>query len=268
MPLRLARLPGHNLGAVNEEKEGAALARKRLADHGLAAPRRAVQQHPARGVHADLGEELRVLERQLDDLAQLSDLLGEAADVIVADLANPVGVRLVALERRALGEDDALGRHDREGRVLVVNLHHLEVHGAVQLLVVHREHLPDMHRPEVVLEIRLEENLKNIAVKAMQTVLEGKDVDALGVFDVRILRNLHAVGIPDLQPAPHGLREASLLLLDGGVRHHDADSLPRAAPLNENRVPVKQPDLLHARGVDPHNGVVLACGLLHEQPVG
>jgi hypothetical protein len=56
--------------------------RHRLGQHGLARPRRAVQQHAARRVDANLPVQLVVRQRQLDGLTDLLLLDVGAADVL------------------------------------------------------------------------------------------------------------------------------------------------------------------------------------------
>ena len=59
-----------------------------LGDQRLAAAGRAVQQHALRRLQAVLLEQLGVQERQLHGVADLLDLLGQPADVLVGDVGD------------------------------------------------------------------------------------------------------------------------------------------------------------------------------------
>ena len=61
----------------------------------LARARRPVEQHALRRLDADSLEELGVGDRQLDGLAQQADLVVEAADLFVGDVARVFGEHLV-----------------------------------------------------------------------------------------------------------------------------------------------------------------------------
>lgn len=87
--------------------------------------RGAVEQHALWRLDADSHEQLRVLQRQLDDLPELPDLVVQAADPREADLAG-VLERHVVHERVDLAGEHA---HDGEGR-------HVEGHAGALLELV------------------------------------------------------------------------------------------------------------------------------------
>merc|ERR1719335_417975 len=105
--LRLAEPHGEQLGPLDRDEVRLALVRDRLRHERLAAAGRAVEEHAARGRHAELLELLGVLDGVLHELAQLALDVGEAADV---------------LPRRVRHLDDGLAR-DRLGVDVVVELH-------------------------------------------------------------------------------------------------------------------------------------------------
>ena len=59
-----------------------------LGEQRLAGAGRAVEQHALGRLDADAQEELRILQRQLNDLAQLADLVAETADARERDVAR------------------------------------------------------------------------------------------------------------------------------------------------------------------------------------
>src|SRR3990170_3661941 len=114
----------HDLGALDRGEVGPRLVGHGLRDEGLPRPRRAVQEDALRRVDPEPLEELRVLQGELDHLADLHELLLEAADVLVGDrrgedLAFPDGLLLHLDNRVVVDLDDALGLglddHEREG---------------------------------------------------------------------------------------------------------------------------------------------------------
>mmetsp|Transcript_36710 Transcript_36710/g.74084 ORF Transcript_36710/g.74084 Transcript_36710/m.74084 type:complete len:210 (-) Transcript_36710:500-1129(-) len=208
MPLRLAGLAAHHLGPVHQEEERPALARQRLPNHGLAAPRRAVEQHAARGVDADALEELRVLQRQLHQLTELPELFRQPPDVVEPDLIRQRRV-LLPLQRFTLGVDDCLWRHHPELGLLVVDLHDLEVDRHFLLVVGDREDLASVQRAVVLEEIGLQKHLENVAVESCDAVLERHDVDTFCVANIWKLRDLDAVLAElYLYRLAHAVREA------------------------------------------------------------
>jgi len=73
-------------GAGHLDEGGVGLVGDRLRQHRLPSPRRAVQEDTARRIDADRLELLGVFERVLDGLADLADLVVDAADVVVGDV--------------------------------------------------------------------------------------------------------------------------------------------------------------------------------------
>ena len=102
---------GHDLGTVDEEEEGAGLVGDGARHERLSGTGRAKHEDAARRLDADRLEQLRVAERELDELADLGELLAAAADVVVADVGEVV-LLVLALDRFALGVDDRVLRDD------------------------------------------------------------------------------------------------------------------------------------------------------------
>jgi len=83
--LGLPKPLGEQLGALDGDEVGLALVGNGLGQQGLAAPGRPVEEHPARGHHAELEELLGVLDGVLDQLLQFPLDGFQAADVRPAD---------------------------------------------------------------------------------------------------------------------------------------------------------------------------------------
>ena len=96
--LRLTGVVAAHLGHLLGQRVG-----HRLGDQRLAAAGRPVQQHALRRPQQILAVELLVQERQLDRVADLLDLPGQPADVVVADVGH-----LFEHEVLDLGLGDAL----------------------------------------------------------------------------------------------------------------------------------------------------------------
>ena len=77
----------HKLGAHDADEGGGGVVRHRLGQHGFAGAGRAIQQHAARRVDANLPIQLVVRQRQLHSLADLLLLHVGAADVLRAAAA-------------------------------------------------------------------------------------------------------------------------------------------------------------------------------------
>ena len=99
-------------GVRTLEEVGLQTARDRPREQRLAGARRPVEQHALGRLDADAQEQLRVLERQLNHLPELADLVVEPADAREADLSG-------VLERHVVDERVDLARqhpHDGERR--------------------------------------------------------------------------------------------------------------------------------------------------------
>mmetsp|Transcript_9661 Transcript_9661/g.21997 ORF Transcript_9661/g.21997 Transcript_9661/m.21997 type:complete len:223 (+) Transcript_9661:150-818(+) len=215
MGLRLSCLARHHFWSVDEEEERPRLGRQGLSDHSLAASWGPVEEDTTGRVHPELGEEGRVPQRQFDHLTEDVDLLRESSDVVVSYVSAPRWI-LLPLERFALSVDDCLGCNDTPFRLFVVNLHHLEVNGHVELLIVHWEDFADMDRAIVLKEVRLEEDFKGIAFKPRDAVLEWQNMNSLRVLDIWELKQLDAVRAAgrDSEVLGGHVRQTCFLLLD------------------------------------------------------
>ncbi len=108
LPVELA----HDLGAVEVDEMDTALGGDRPRKQGLAGPRRAVQQDALWREDAEPLEDARMLQRQLDDLADALQFALEAANVLVGD-ARRLHRPVVPLDDPDIG---ALVDHHRSGR--------------------------------------------------------------------------------------------------------------------------------------------------------
>jgi hypothetical protein len=168
----------HDLRTVDEEEEGAGLVGDGAGQQRLAAARRAEHEDTTRRLDADGLEERRVAQRQLDELADLRELLAAAADVVIADVVHRLFV--LAVDRVALAVDDGVRRDDAAR--LRVGLNDLELDLAHAALAGEEVALVD--RAVGLHEVRLEEDLEEVAGDALDCVIDGQDVDALAVLDV------------------------------------------------------------------------------------
>ena len=103
--LALAVVAAHDFGPVDDGEVGVGLVGDCPRQQRLACAGRPVQQHALRRVDAEPREQLGVLERQLDHLADLVHGVAEAADVVVGDADR----RLAALGLLVFGQQLDLG---------------------------------------------------------------------------------------------------------------------------------------------------------------
>ena len=137
-------------------------------------------------------------QRKLDELADVGELLAHAANVVVADVVHLLLV--LALDRLALAVDDGVRRHDAVlGRV---RLHHLELDGAHA--AAHEEHVVLADGAVGLEEVRLEEDVEQVAADTLDRVVDRKDVHALAVLDVRALVHGDHVAEADLRARAGG----------------------------------------------------------------
>mmetsp|Transcript_1693 Transcript_1693/g.3240 ORF Transcript_1693/g.3240 Transcript_1693/m.3240 type:complete len:284 (-) Transcript_1693:146-997(-) len=138
---------GDDLEEVGLDVGGDGAGQQRLASSG-----RPVQQAPLGRLDPDPQEQLRVDQRQLNHLSEFADLVAEAADLAIGDVAGVLvqhvvhdGVHLAG-EGAHDGESGHVERHTRAGRQL----------GLVDL-VAHPNHVPRptrrLHNEPVVVEL-------------------------------------------------------------------------------------------------------------------
>eukprot|EP00968_Pinguiococcus_pyrenoidosus_P022664 scaffold3330_cov398-Pinguiococcus_pyrenoidosus.AAC.3 len=264
--LRLAGQLGHDLRAVDGEDERVGLGRHRPGEHGLAGSRRAVEQHAAGRWHSDGAEDLRVLQRQLDELADGSQLLLQAANVVVADLVEA----LVVLGARdgAVDVQGGVGMDHRRIHLFVLvveDAHDLEFHGAVRLCDL--EEIPLAQGGLALREVRLDEDLVEVGVDlhALHGVVKGLD-HHLG-RELELRRRHHAdflVGTDAKVASPRGAERHSILRQRTVGQHHRVGVLSAAAA-QPHVVPVEEPLGLHGGRVQRAHVVLFTGGLLGSQ---
>ena len=190
--LGLASKLRHDLGPVDQEEEGARLVGDGARDEGLARARWAVHQNAARRLDADRLEKLRVAQRQLDQLADGCQLLAHAANVVVAHIVHLL--LILALDRLALAVDHRVRRHDAVlGRVGLDDLELDSTHAAA-----HKEHVVLAHGAVGLEEVRLEEDVEEVAADTLDGVVDRQDVHALAILHVRALVDRDDVAEADL----------------------------------------------------------------------
>merc|ERR1719267_405892 len=249
--LGLAGELGHDLGAVDEEEEGARLVGDGARDERLPRAGRAEHEDATRRLDADRLEELRVAQRQLDELADVLQLLAHAADVVVAHVV--LALLVLALDGLALAVDDRVGRDDA---VLVgVGLDDLELHSAHAAAA--EEEVVLTHGAVGLHEVRLEEDVEEVARDALDRVVDGEDVDALAVLHVGALVHGDDVAEAHLEVLADALVHADLARLARVVREDDAHRVLAAFALEEHGVTAKELELLHRREREGHDGVVI-----------
>lgn len=110
---RLTSHLGHDLRAVDQEEESASLVGNGTRHECLTGTRRTVHENTTRRLDTDGLEELRMPQRQLNELTDLCHLLAAAADVVIADLVE-VALLVLALNWLALAVDDGILCDDTE----------------------------------------------------------------------------------------------------------------------------------------------------------
>jgi hypothetical protein len=109
--LRLSRHLRHDLGTVDQEEERSRLVRNRTSHERLTRSGRTEHEDTTRRLDTDRLEELRVTERKLDELTDLSKLLAATSDVVVTNVCE-VRLLVLALDGLALGVDDGVLSND------------------------------------------------------------------------------------------------------------------------------------------------------------
>jgi len=203
-----------------------------------------------------------VAERELHQLADVGELLLHAADVVVPDVV--LRLLVLALHWLALAVDHSIRRHNA---VLVrVCLHHLELDGTHATT----------HEEEVVLadgavglhKVRLEEDVEEVAGDALNRVVDGENVHALAVLDVRALVDGDDVTKPHLEVLADALVHADLPRVARVVREHNAHRVLTPFALDQHCVATEKLQLLHRCEVEGDHRVVIVRRLIHHEAVG
>merc|ERR1719440_2620001 len=259
--LGLAGQLRHDLGPVDQEEEGARLVGDGARDERLAAAGRAKHEDAARRLDANALEELRVAQRQLDELADVLQLLAHAADVVVPHVV--LALLVLSLDGLALAVDHRVGR---DNAVLVrIGLDDLELDGAHAAAAEEEVVLP--HRPVRLHKVRLEEDVEQVARDALDGVINRQDVHALAVLDIGALVDGDDVAEAHLEVLADALVHPDLARLARVVREHDAHRVLAALALEQHRVAAEELELLHGGEGERDDGVVIVGRLVDEQAV-
>ena len=130
-------------------------------------------------------------------------------------------------------------RVGRDDAVLVgVGLDHLEFDSAHA--AAHEEHVVLAHGAVGLEEVRLEEDVEEVARDALDRVVDREDVHALAVLDVGALVDGDDVAEAHLEVLPHALVHTHLAEVALVVSEHDADGVLTPFALDEDRVATEE----------------------------
>lgn len=142
-------------------------------------------------------EKLRMAERQLDQLADLSHLLAAAANVVIAHVCKVV-LLVLALDRIALVVNGRVRTDNTVRRGLAFhNLEFNRTHASA-----HDKHVTLVHGAVLVGKIWLQVHVKQIARHALHRVVNGKNLN-LGPVHCLAWMQRHNVAESDAQVASH-----------------------------------------------------------------
>jgi hypothetical protein len=254
---------GHDFGAVDEEEECTSLIGNSARHKSLTGTRRTVHEDTARRLDTDGLEKLRVPERQLDKLSDLSHLLPAASDIIVSDLVE-VALLVFALDGLALAVDNCVLCNNAV--LWGVHLDDLELdrpHGGPA-----GEGVALSERPVCLAEVGRKENVEERTSEALDGVGHGEDGHALGVLDVgtRVdgddVTKLYAEVVPD-----HAVH-ADGAIIEVVVGEDDEHGVLSLLALDEDSVATEQLKGLHGVVGEGQDGVVIGGGVGDDQAVG
>lgn len=175
--LRLTGHLGHDLGTVDQEEEGTGLIGDGSSHERLTGSGRTVKQDTTRGLDTDRLEELRVTQRKLNHLADLSHLFPAATNVIVANLVEIV-LLILALNRLSLAVDDCVLCDDTILRRIYLNNLELDLAHAT----ADNKQIALSDRSVCFSEVGCEENIEERAGDTLDCVSDGQNGNSLGLF--------------------------------------------------------------------------------------
>mmetsp|Transcript_10482 Transcript_10482/g.31322 ORF Transcript_10482/g.31322 Transcript_10482/m.31322 type:complete len:435 (+) Transcript_10482:1339-2643(+) len=268
--LGLAGSLGHDLGAVDGAEPHASLLPDCLRDHRFAGAGGTVDNDAARRPHAQMVKHLWLLERQVDQLAELRELLVEPADVGVSDrrvLARLLFADLVLGKDLRLRADDA-GCGER--RVTLGNLH--PHHFPAQRMAVDLR-LDDVSLgdgPAHVLEVGREaaEPLLEPALEPRRRLADQAQLHSLRLGQVPHRRRDDRVAGGEAQVGASGGGELDVVLRQPLLRaHRHANRLALLAAAQQHRLAAREAERLERVGAEHQRRRVGRLGLGHGQPL-
>eukprot|EP00760_Papus_ankaliazontas_P010164 PhM_4_TR14214/c0_g1_i1/m.15161 len=203
---------GHNFRAVDEEEERTSLVGNGAGNERLSGAGRAVHQNTARGLDTNGLEELRVTDRELNHLTNLSELLAAATDVVVANFVELLLV--LALDGVAFTVDHCVGGNDAVRRG--VHFDDFELNGTHAS--THQERIALADWTVVVDEVGLQECFKEITCQTFDGVVNGKHVNSAPVLDVLARVDKHNVAEVNTQVTTNDLVHTDLARLKPIIR--------------------------------------------------
>merc|ERR1712212_1215018 len=187
----------HDLWPVDEEEEGTGLVGYSPGHQGLSSTRGAEEQDAPGWLHSNGLEQSRVPEWKLHHLLEGGELLSATSNVVVANGVQ--GILLVlALDWLSLAMDHSVRGDNAVWRG--ISLNHLELdspHASSDDEVV-----PLVDWPVRLKEVGLQVHLKPVPCQALNTVINGQDVDPLAVLHVRTALDCNDVAQPHPQVVP------------------------------------------------------------------
>jgi len=103
--------------------------------------------------------------------------------------------------------------------------------------------------------------------EAFNGVIDGQDVDALAVLDVRAGLDRDNVGQTDTQVVSHNTIHTDFLIGAGIIREHNADGFLAPLALQQHGVTTEQLELVHLCLRQTHDGVIVIGGIVDQQTI-
>lgn len=266
---------GHDFGTVDEEEEGTGFVGDGTGHQSLTGTGGAIEQDTTGRLDTDGLEELRVAQRKLNHLADLSHLLAATTNVVVADLVEVV-LLLVALNGLALAVDDGiLGDNAVLGGI---DLDHLELD--LSHTAADDEEVALADGAVGLTEVGGEENVEEGASDALDGVGNGENSNALGLKRVLVLRlraqvatsttyifNVGArldgnhVAVLDAEVVANDTVDAGTAVIEVLVGENDEDGVLSLLATDKNCVTTEELELLHGIFGEGNDTVVIVDGI-------
>jgi hypothetical protein len=167
---------GHDFGTVDQEEESASLVGNSSGHESLTGTGRTVHEDTTRRLDTDRLEELGMSQRQLDKLTDLSHLLANTTNVVVADLVE-VTLLVLALDGLTFAVDDGVLCDD--AKLWGIHLDNLELDLSHATSAC--EEITLANGSVGLAEVGSEEDVEERASDTLNCVGDREDCDTLGL---------------------------------------------------------------------------------------
>mmetsp|Transcript_26025 Transcript_26025/g.29787 ORF Transcript_26025/g.29787 Transcript_26025/m.29787 type:complete len:462 (-) Transcript_26025:596-1981(-) len=209
----------HNLGTIDQEKEGTSFVGNSSGDQSLSTTGRTVQQNSTRRFHSQSFEKSGMSQGQLDHFTNLSHLSSASSNIIISDIIQSIFV--FSLDGFSFVEQHGVGSNNTVfSRFGLDNLKFNRSETTSD-----QEQIALTDRSVGILEIGDQVGAGQISSQAFDGVIDGQNVNSVTVGDISTRVNTDNISKSDTEIFSDHFVHSDLLVFEIFVGQGDTDSV-------------------------------------------